>query len=69
MFAAVLPWQLFSTALTEASASLIGNASLLSKVYFPRLIIPGAAVVTAIVDFVITLVLLAVLMAWYGVAP
>ena len=69
VFAAVLPWQFFSTALVDASGSLIGNANLLSKVYFPRLIIPGAAVVTAIVDFAITLVLLFLLMAWYGIAP
>jgi homopolymeric O-antigen transport system permease protein len=69
VFAAVLPWQLFSTALVDASGSLIGNSNLLSKVYFPRLIIPGAAVVTAIVDFAVTLGLLALLMAWYGMAP
>ncbi len=69
VFTAVLPWQFFSTALVDASGSLIGNANLLSKVYFPRLIIPGAAVVTAIVDFVVTLGLLALLMAWYGIAP
>jgi len=69
VFAAVLPWQFFSTALTDASSSLIGNSNLLSKVYFPRLIIPGAAVATAIVDFGVTLGLLALLMAWYGVAP
>lgn len=69
VFAAVLPWQFFSTALTDASSSLIGNANLVSKVYFPRLIIPCAAVVTALADFLVTLALLAVLMAWYGVAP
>lgn len=69
VFAAVLPWQFFSTALSESSSSLIGNANLISKVYFPRLIIPGAAVVTAFVDFLITLSLLGVLMLWYGVAP
>jgi lipopolysaccharide transport system permease protein len=69
VFAAVLPWQFFSTALSESSASLIGNANLISKVYFPRLIVPGAAVVTAFVDFLIRLCLLAVLMLWYGVAP
>ena len=66
VFAAVLPWQFFSTALTESSGSLIGNASLISKVYFPRVIIPSAAVVTAFVDFLIGLGLLAVLMLWYG---
>jgi lipopolysaccharide transport system permease protein len=68
VFAAVLPWQFFSTALVDASGSLIGNASLLSKVYFPRLIVPAAAVVTAAVDFAVTLFLLALLMAWYGVS-
>lgn len=69
VLAAVLPWQFFSTALTESSASLIGNTSLISKVYFPRLIIPVAAVATAFVDFLITLVMLAVLMTWHRVAP
>ena len=69
VLAAVLPWQFFSTALAETSASLIGNTSLISKVYFPRLIIPVASVVTSFVDFAITLVMLGVLMAWYGVSP
>lgn len=69
VFAAVLPWQFFSTALTESSASLVGNASLISKVYFPRILIPAAAVVTAFADFLVTCGLLAVLMLWYGVAP
>src|SRR5499425_2868991 len=53
VFAAVLPWQFFSTALSESSGSLIGNANLISKVYFPRLIVPTAAVVTTLVDFAI----------------
>jgi len=69
VFAAVLPWQFFSSALSESSGSLIGNANLISKVYFPRLIIPSAAVATAFVDFLITLGLLAALMVWYGVVP
>src|SRR5206468_3860992 len=69
VFAAVIPWQFFSTALTESSGSLIGNANLISKIYFPRLIIPSASVVTAFVDFLITLGLLAALMVWYGFAP
>ena len=69
VFAAVLPWQFFSTALSESSASLVGNANLISRVYFPRLIIPCAAAVNSLVDFLITLGLLAVLMAWYGFAP
>jgi len=69
VLAAVLPWQFFSTALTESSGSLIGNANLISKVYFPRLIVPFATVITSMVDFLITLVMLAVLMAWYGFVP
>lgn len=69
VFAAVLPWQFFSAALTESSGSLVGNANLISKVYFPRLIVPWAAVATAFVDFLITVGLLALLMVWYGVAP
>lgn len=69
VFAAVLPWQFFATALLEASGSLTGNANLISKVYFPRLIIPFAAVVTSLVDFAVTLLLLAALMAFYGIAP
>ncbi len=69
VLAAVLPWQFFSAALTETSASLLGNTSLISKVYFPRLIIPVSAIATAFVDFAITLGMLAVLMAWYGMAP
>ena len=69
VFAAVLPWQYVSTAVTESSSSLLGNANLISKVYFPRLIVPFAAVTTAFADFVITLSLLALLMAWYQVAP
>ena len=69
VLAAVLPWQFFSSALTESSTSLIGNTGLISKVYFPRLIIPIAAVATAFVDFLITLGMLALIMAWYGVMP
>jgi lipopolysaccharide transport system permease protein len=69
VLAAVLPWQFFSSALLETSTSLIGNTSLISKVYFPRLIVPIAAVATAFADFVVTLVLLGLLMPWYGIAP
>jgi len=69
VFAAVLPWQLFSTALSEASGSLISNSNLITKVYFPRLIIPIAAVATALVDFLVTLAILALLMLWEGYAP
>ncbi|MEA2937255.1 MAG: lipopolysaccharide transport system permease protein [Alphaproteobacteria bacterium] len=69
VLAAVLPWQFFSSALSESASSLIGNANLVSKIYFPRLIIPCAAVVTSLVDFLITLALLALLMLWYGFSP
>ncbi len=69
VFAAVLPWQFFSTALSDSSNSLVNNSNLISKVYFPRLMIPAAAVVTSLVDFLITLGLLVVLMFWYGFLP
>ena len=69
VMAAVLPWQFFSSAVLETSNSLIGNTALISKVYFPRLIIPMSAVATAFVDFLITLVLLAGLLLWFGAVP
>ena len=69
VFAAMLPWSLFSTALGEASNSLIGSANLISKVYFPRLIIPTATVVTAFVDFLISFVILVGMMIYYRYAP
>jgi lipopolysaccharide transport system permease protein len=69
VFAAVLPWQFFSSALSEAASSLIGNANLISKIYFPRLLIPLAAVVTTVIDFAITLALLLLLMLWYRFLP
>lgn len=69
VFAAMLPWSLFSTALGEASNSLIGNTNLISKVYFPRLIIPAATVVTAFVDFLISLIILLGMMIYYQFLP
>ena len=69
VMAAMLPWQFFSTALSESSNSLIGNANLISKVYFPRLVVPAGAVITSFVDFLITLAMMAALMLWYGFAP
>ena len=65
--AALLPWQLFASGFTGAANSVAGNAGVISKVYFPRLIIPIAAVAATVVDFAISLVLLVVLMVWYGV--
>jgi lipopolysaccharide transport system permease protein len=67
--AAVLPWQFFASAFAEAGNSLIGNANLVSKIYFPRLIIPASAVVVTFVDFLISAVILAGLMVWYGFLP
>ncbi len=69
VFAALLPWQFFATSLAEASNSLIGNANLISKVYFPRLIVPASAVITSLVDFVISFAILLALMAWYRFMP
>lgn len=65
VFAAMLPWQFFASALTNCSESLIANSNLLTKVYFPRLIVPVAAVITSCVDFLISFVILVVLMLWF----
>ena len=69
VFAALLPWQFFSNAFTEAGNSLISNANMISKVYFPRLVIPTSAVIVSFVDFLISGIILVVLMIWYGFAP
>jgi lipopolysaccharide transport system permease protein len=69
VFAGMLPWTLFSTALSDASNSLVSNANLISKVYFPRLIVPGAAVIVSLVDFLISLGILVLLMVWYQYPP
>jgi lipopolysaccharide transport system permease protein len=69
VYAAMLPWQFFANALSESSASLIGNANLISKVYFPRLIIPMSSIVPSLVDLAISGVILVGLMAWYGFWP
>ncbi len=68
-FAALLPWQLFSRALTSASTSLVVNQRLITKVYFPRLLIPMSAVLSSLVDFGISLVLLLAMIIFYGIAP
>ncbi|MBH8555291.1 ABC transporter permease [Nostocaceae cyanobacterium CENA357] len=69
VFAAMLPWQFFSNALGECSNSLITNANLISKVYFPRLIVPISAVIVSFVDFMISGIILLGLMAWYNFVP
>ena len=69
VLAGMLPWFLFSSILSDASTSLVTNANLIGKVYFPRIIVPSAVVVVALVDFLITFAVLAVMMAWMGVLP
>src|SRR5258708_29278418 len=69
VFAGMLPWTFFATAVADASNSLIGNANLISKVYFPRLIVPIAAVMVAFVDFLIGFAILVALMVWYQFMP
>lgn len=69
VYAALLPWQFFANSLSESSNSLIDNANLLTKVYFPRLIVPAGSVIVGLVDFCISLVMLCGLMAWYKFVP
>ena len=69
VLAGMLPWAFFSTGLTDAANSLLGNSSLITKVYFPRLIVPVAAVMAAFADFLISFALLLVLMGWYRFPP
>jgi homopolymeric O-antigen transport system permease protein len=68
-FCALLPWQLFAHALTESSNSLVANERLITKVYFPRLVVPIAAVLGGMVDFAIAFVLLLVMILYYGIVP
>lgn len=65
----MLPWQLFSAAVSESGRSLVSNTSLITKVYFPRLIVPGSALATSLVDFFISAVMLVAMMFYYGVVP
>ena len=69
VFAALLPWQFFSNAFTDAGNSLISNSEMISKVYFPRLIIPTSAIIVSLVDFLTSGLIMAGLMFWYGFAP
>jgi lipopolysaccharide transport system permease protein len=69
VFAGLLPWLLFSTILGEASASLVVNANLVGKVYFPRIIIPSATALVALIDFAVSLGILAGMMVWYRFLP
>jgi lipopolysaccharide transport system permease protein len=69
VFSAMLPWQFFASALSECSNSLVNNANLLAKVYFPRLIVPTSAVIVSFVDFMVSGMILLALMAWYKFVP
>jgi homopolymeric O-antigen transport system permease protein len=69
VFAGILPWTFFSNGLSEASGSVLNSANLISKVYFPRLIVPTATVVVALVDFLISFCMLLLLMVWYQFMP
>ena len=68
-FAGLLPWTFFANAVTNSASSVVASANLITKVYFPRMIIPAAATLAALMDFVSGLGVLAVLMLWYGVPP
>lgn len=69
VFAGLLPWQFFSSAFSSASESLVMNANLLSKVYFPRIIVPASAIITSFIDFLISFGILVFLMFYYGFTP
>ncbi len=69
VFAGMLPWTFFSTALSDASNSLVANSNLITKVYFPRLIVPASTVVVALVDFFISFSILLLMMVWYAFVP
>ena len=69
VFAGLLPWQFFSTAFSTASESLVTNSALLTKVYFPRLIIPSSSIITSFVDFMVTFVILILMMVYYNYIP
>lgn len=69
VFAGMLPWTFFSSALSDAANSLVANSNLISKVYFPRLIVPTATIVVTLVDFLISFSILVLMMVWYQFMP
>lgn len=69
VFCAVLPWQFFANSLTGSSESVVAHAGMITKVYFPRLVIPASAVISGIIDFLLASIVFAGLMIWYGVIP
>ncbi|MEI6673583.1 MAG: ABC transporter permease [Verrucomicrobiota bacterium] len=69
VFCGMLPWQFFSTAFAESGNSLVNNAGMISKVYFPRMVVPVSSVITSFVDFLISAVLMVLIMIYYGYSP
>jgi len=69
VFVALLPWLFFASALSDSSNSLIGNANMISKIYFPRMILPASTIIVALIDFLISFVLLAIIMFYYKFVP
>ena len=69
VFCGLLPWQFFAAAISECGNSLVSNSNLISKVYFPRLVVPASSVITSFADFLISAGFLALLMVWYHFAP
>lgn len=69
VLAGLLPWYFFSNALSESSLSLISNSSLITKVYFPRILLPMSSIIVSLLDFCITFLLALAVMAWYGILP
>jgi lipopolysaccharide transport system permease protein len=69
VFCGMLPWQFFATAFSESGNSLVSNAGMISKVYFPRLVVPFSSVITSFVDFLISSVIMALMMVYYGYLP
>ena len=69
VFCGMLPWQFFSTAMSESGSSLLNNSNLISKIYFPRLVVPASSIITSFVDFLISAAFLIALMAWYRWLP
>ncbi len=69
VFAAMLPWQFFSSSLSTAGQSLVNNANLISKVYFPRMIVPASSIITSFVDFLVSLLILGGMMVWFQFWP
>jgi lipopolysaccharide transport system permease protein len=68
-YVALVPWVYFASSLTRATTSVVGNVGMVGKVYFPRLVLPLAAVLSGLVDFLVASLLLAVMLAWYGIVP